>query len=165
MNYNCGGDFFSLMQERDFGSHSMSNFVVALMFCQRWFSSVPGEMQWNDTDQNYSPMGSNASGERFCHQPGNSEVHDTVYSNEAHTQFRYDSDTSVMVDKSMSLEGNDEVPRKGPLIGDNSMGRENFVEDIQQQGLYMGSDENEASLSNGGDSINYDSVIFALGKT
>ncbi|KAI9184755.1 hypothetical protein LWI28_000794 [Acer negundo] len=150
----------SLMQEREFGSHPMSNMVMALTFCQRWFSSIPREMQKKDSDRTYSPMVSEISGERLNLQVKNSEAHDTVYSNEADTHLTNDSETSVMIGKRISAVNDSNLHREGPVEGDVDLQRERFAKHLPQC-FNSYSTENEASFSNDGGSGNA-SIFFAL---
>ncbi|KAL5853904.1 hypothetical protein ACOSQ3_009022 [Xanthoceras sorbifolium] len=148
----------SLMQEREFGSHPMSNMVMALIFCQRWLSSIPREMQWNHS---YSPMVSEESGERLNHQVRNSEALDTVYSNEADTHLTYDAETSVMIGKRLSDANDSDLHREGPVEDDADLHREHFAKH-QPQCFNIYSTENEASFSNDDSPSNYASVFSAL---
>ncbi|TXG65264.1 hypothetical protein EZV62_006539 [Acer yangbiense] len=120
----------SLMQEREFGSHPMSNMVMALTFCQRWFSGIPREMQRKDSDRTYSPRVSEISGERLNLPVENSEAHDTVYSNEADTHLTNDSETSVMIGKRISAANDSNLHREGPVEGDVDLQRERFTKHL-----------------------------------
>ncbi|KAK0599231.1 hypothetical protein LWI29_003455 [Acer saccharum] len=151
----------SLMQEREFGSHPMSNMVMALTFCQRWFSGIPREMQKKDSDRTYSPRVSEISGERLNLQVKNSEAHDTVYSNEADTHLTNDSETSVMIGKRISAANDSNLHREGPVEGDVDLQRERFKKHLPQC-FNSYSTENEASFSNDGGPGNNASIFFAL---
>ncbi|KAK3198382.1 hypothetical protein Dsin_021797 [Dipteronia sinensis] len=154
----------SLMQERGFGRHPMSNMVMALTFCQRWFSSIPREMQKKDSDRIYSPRVSEISGERLNHQVKNSEARDTVYSNVADTHLTNDSETSVMIGKRISAANDSNLQallREGPVEGDVDLQREHFAKH-QPQYINSYSTENEASFLNDGGPGNYASIFFAL---
>ncbi|KAH7543985.1 hypothetical protein JRO89_XS15G0077000 [Xanthoceras sorbifolium] len=152
----------SLMQEREFGSHPMSNMVMALTFCQRWFSNVPIDMQWKGSDQIYSPRVSEISGERLNNQIENFEAHDTIYSNEADTHLTSDSESSVMIGKKNTTANDSDLDREGPVEDDVNLQRQHLAKH-QPQCFNVYSTENEASFPNDGDPANYASIFSDLG--
>ncbi|KAJ0047237.1 hypothetical protein Pint_04808 [Pistacia integerrima] len=150
-----------LMQEREFGSHPMANMVMALTFCQRWYSSIPKDMQWDDSDQMHSPGRSDFSGSRLNHEVENSGAPDTVNSYKADTHFRCDSETSVMIGKKMSLENDSEV--HGPVEDNVSLQRGNLSQPIQPLAFFINSTETEdSSPMKDAVPVNYASVFVAL---
>ncbi|GAY59701.1 hypothetical protein CUMW_196550 [Citrus unshiu] len=151
-----------LKQNRHFESHPMSNILTALTFYEKWCSKIPRKLQWKNSDQDYSPMQSDFSGKRFNHNGGNSEVHDTVYSHETETPFRDDSNTSVMIGKTVSMEINNNLCKEVTMEDQVNLKRENPTQNIKPQNFYMNSAENEAPFSNDDDPMNFASVVFAL---
>ncbi|KAH9723357.1 TAF RNA polymerase I subunit A [Citrus sinensis] len=140
----------------------MSNILTALTFYEKWCSKIPRKLQWKNSDQDYSPMQSDFSGKRFNHNGGNSEVHDTVYSHETETPFRDDSNTSVMIGKTVSMEINNNLCKEVTMEDQVNLKRENPTQNIKPQNFYMNSAENEAPFSNDDDPMNFASVVFAL---
>lgn len=165
VNCNCACAFVRLKQNRHFESHPMSNILTALTFYEKWCSKIPRKLQWKNSDQDYSPIQSDFSGKRFNHNGGNSEVHDTVYSHETETPFRDDSNTSVMIGKTVSMEINNNLCKEVTLEDQVNLKRENSTQNIKPQNFYMNSAENEAPFSNDDDPMNFASVVFALGKS
>lgn len=152
------------MQEREFGSHPMANMVMALTFLQCWYSSIPRDMQWDDSDQMHSPGQSDFSGSRLNHEVENSGAPDSVYSYKADTHVRCDSDTSVMIGKRMSMKDDNEKHRGGPAEDDVSLQRGNLSQHIQPQAFYINSAETEDSFPTDAAPVNYASVFVALGE-
>lgn len=165
VNCNCACAFVRLKQNRHFESHPMSNILTALTFYEKWCSKIPRKLQWKNSDQDYSPMQSDFSGKRFNHNGSNSEVHDTVYSHETETPFRDDSNTSVMIGKTVSMEINNNLCKEVTMEDQVNLKRENPTQNIKPQNFYMNSAENEAPFSNDDDPMNFASVVFALGKS
>ncbi|KAH9779252.1 TAF RNA polymerase I subunit A [Citrus sinensis] len=151
-----------LKQNRHFESHPMSNILTALTFYEKWCSKIPRKLQWKNSDQDYSPMQSDFSGKRFNHNGSNSEVHDTVYSHETETPFRDDSNTSVMIGKTVSMEINNNLCKEVTMEDQVNLKRENPTQNIKPQNFYMNSAENEAPFSNDDDPMSFASVVFAL---
>ncbi|KAL1059620.1 hypothetical protein V6Z11_1Z022800, partial [Gossypium hirsutum] len=52
----------SLMKEQNFSCHPMANLVMGLTFCQLWYSNLTEEIKLRNSDQDYFPQQSDASG-------------------------------------------------------------------------------------------------------
>ncbi|KAG6637243.1 hypothetical protein CIPAW_11G165700 [Carya illinoinensis] len=88
-----------------------------------WYSTIPKEIQWGDSDQFYSPRRSDMLGTRFINSVGNSEWDNTNDTYKADIPSRRDSETlSMNVD--VGLQG------------------ENHTQNFQPQDVSMNSDEN-----------------------
>ncbi|KAG6689209.1 hypothetical protein I3842_11G163400 [Carya illinoinensis] len=112
-----------LKQERELGADPISNMVVGLTFYQLWYSTIPKEIQWGDSDQFYSPRRSDMLGTRFINSVGNSEWDNANDTYKADIPSRRDSETlSMNVD--VGLQG------------------ENHTQNFQPQDVSMNSDEN-----------------------
>ncbi|XP_056167497.1 uncharacterized protein LOC115663958 [Syzygium oleosum] len=131
----------SLMQEQELGRDSTSDLILGLTFYQKWYSSIPRDMQMIDLEQTNACQQTGMLEERFDVSVRNSEGYPAVYSCEASTSSQCNSDTSVMKDKRISVDTNHERPTKVPVkVEDN-------LEEEQSQRFYMNSSEDEAPQS------------------
>ncbi|XP_059443414.1 uncharacterized protein LOC132175473 isoform X2 [Corylus avellana] len=146
-----------LEQEGELGIHPMSNLVMGLIYYELWYSTIPKEMQWKDSNQFYSPQHSDM-GTRFSYPDRNSEWYNANDTCEAGVPFQCDSYSSVN-DNQLSSDADIDQQR------DTSMERENPMQDFQPQDFIMDCNEkfiNETSSSNHDDHIQYASNLFAL---
>lgn len=145
------------MQENEFGRDPVSNMIVGLTFYQLWYSTIPKEMLLTDSDQVYTPGQTNKL-------LAYSEGWDRVNSNQAGTEFQCDSDSSIKNDK-VPIHS-DSGLRTESSVRVDSVQMENLPQNFQPQGFYANSaenTENEASMSNHGDQLQFASTFSALG--
>ncbi|KAJ7981793.1 TAF RNA polymerase I subunit A [Quillaja saponaria] len=158
-----------LKQENEVGSDPMSNMVIGLTFYELWYTCIPKELQWRDSDLlgSHSPEHSDMAGTRFNNQVGNSEWCNTVKSHIIDTPYKHNSDTSVMNDKQISMHGDIDHNVEVRMEVDVSEEREKHLQNFQPQGFYMNSDEN---TDNGDTLFNHEhhmqnaSFLSALGN-
>nr|XP_011460754.1 PREDICTED: uncharacterized protein LOC105350432 isoform X1 [Fragaria vesca subsp. vesca] len=153
---------FSLMQLKGFRDDPLRNMIVGLTFLQLWYSKLPKEMQWRESDQFYS----RESNELVAGSVG----HGSVNTNEAGRAIHCDSDTSVM---------NDTVENVLPIVAhdaDSGLHREISVEVddmkveispviFETQNFYADSAQNsedEAAFSDHGGQMQYASIFSEL---
>ncbi|XP_030549815.1 uncharacterized protein LOC115754785 [Rhodamnia argentea] len=136
-----------LTQEKELGRHSTSDLILGLTFYQRWYSSIPRDMQMIDLEQTNACRQTGISEERFDISVGNSEGYPAVYSSKANTSLQCNSDTSVMKDRRISVDTNCERPTKVPAKVEDSFEEEQSQHNIQSQHFYMNSLEDEAPQS------------------
>ncbi|KAF5456358.1 hypothetical protein F2P56_025851 [Juglans regia] len=58
-------------QERELGADPISNMVLGLTLYQLWYSTIPKEIHWGDSDWFYSPRCLDMLGTRFINSVGN----------------------------------------------------------------------------------------------
>lgn len=148
---------FSLEQEGELGIHPVSNLVMGLIYYELWYSTIPKEMQWKDSNQFYSPQHSDM-GTRFSYPDRNSEWYNANDTCKAGVPFQCDSYSSVN-DNQLSSDADIDQHR------DVSMEREDPMQDFQPQDFIMDCNEkfiNETSSSNPGDHIQLASNLFSL---
>jgi hypothetical protein len=132
--------------------------LMGLIFYELWYSTIPKEMQWRDSNQFYSPQHSDMLGTRFSYPDRNSECYNANDTCKAGLPFQCNSDSSVN-DNQLSSDANIDQHQEV------SMEREDPVQNFQPPDFTMYSDENtinETSFSNHGDHIQYASNLFAL---
>lgn len=147
-----------LKQECELGIDPVSNVVMGLIFYELWYSTIPKEMQWRDSNQFYSPQHSDMLGSRFSYPDRNSEWYNANDTFKAGIPFRCDSESSVN-DNQLSSDADIDQHREV------SMEREDPMQNFQPQDFTMDCDENtinETSFSNHSDHIQYASNLFAL---
>ncbi|XP_040986567.1 uncharacterized protein LOC121234622 isoform X2 [Juglans microcarpa x Juglans regia] len=154
-----------LKQERELGAVPFSNMLLGLTFHQLWYSTIPKEMQWGDSDKFYSPRRSDMLGTRFINSVGNSEWDNANDTYKADIPSRHDSETSVMNDKQISGDADINQSREASVDVDVGLQGENHTQNFQPQDFSMNSDENtgnETSFSNHGDYMQYASNLSTL---
>ncbi|GAV64034.1 hypothetical protein CFOL_v3_07552 [Cephalotus follicularis] len=163
-----------LKQQKEFGSHPMSYMFMGLTLYQLWYSGIPEEMQRKFSDQfcTSSQSESHKSGPKLYNDNGNSDVHDSVYSQEAYSRYQYDSIVSVKNDERVSMEADadaprevsmeayTDVPREVSMDVNANLHRESSPQCIQPESIYMNSDDSEASFDEDGGPIDY--AIFSV---
>ncbi|XP_062093582.1 uncharacterized protein LOC133799581 isoform X2 [Humulus lupulus] len=144
-----------LMQENDFGKEPVSNMIVGLTFYQLWYSTIPKEVLFKDSDQVYSPGHTN--------KPAFTEGWDRADSNQSGTDFQCDSNSSIKNDKRIHIDL-DKGLQTESSVGVDSVQIETLPQNFQPQGFYANSADNtgsEALESCHGDQIT--STFSALG--
>lgn len=152
--------FPSVMQLKEFGKDPLLMMIVGLTFQQLWYSTLPKEMQWTESDQFYSAR---QSDELLPY----SEGHYAVDTHKAGTAFQCGSDTSIMKDKVLSNDADSGLHRELSVTVDE-MEIENSQPNFETQNFYADSaenTENEASLCNDGGQMQYAPIFSALGES
>ncbi|KAL2331387.1 hypothetical protein Fmac_018968 [Flemingia macrophylla] len=90
-----------LEQEKD-DIDPVSNMLMGLTFYELWYSSIPEEFQWRNSDQFDLEENANKEGTSFSHENGQLEWYNSVESHVADSQYQHDSDASVMNNKQIS---------------------------------------------------------------
>ncbi|KAJ4973187.1 hypothetical protein NE237_006361 [Protea cynaroides] len=143
-----------LMQESEYGSDPTLNLMVGLIFYQLWYSTLQKDVKLTDSDKIDSPTRLEMSGTWSINPVEDSDCHKTVEMHEVNSSSRCDSDTSIRIDKKISVESN---PQK-----------EKSRKNIQPQGFYMeeSAEQNvneEASFSHHDENLMHASIFFARG--
>ncbi|XP_030445975.2 uncharacterized protein LOC115668705 [Syzygium oleosum] len=137
----------SLTQEQELGRDSTSYLILGLTFYQRWYLSIPRDMQMIDLEQTNACQQTGMLEERFDISVRNSEGYPAVYSCKPSTSLQCNSDTSVMKDKRILVDTNHERPTKVPVEVEANLEQEQSQHSIQSHRFYMNSSEDEASRS------------------
>ncbi|KAL5132504.1 hypothetical protein HKD37_12G035161 [Glycine soja] len=127
----------------------MSKMMMGLTFYELWYSSIPKEFQWRNSDQFDLQENSDMEGTSFNNETVQSERYNSVESHMADSQSLRDSDASVMNDKKIS----------GDVVFNEDM--ENF----QPEGFYLNSEEHKGfgdPFSNNG-GLTQD-ILYGLGE-
>lgn len=157
--------FSSLKQEPEISTDPMANVVLGLTFYELWYSTLPKEMQWRDSDPIYSPRHSDVVGTNFSNSIRNFEGYNANDTHRADIPSGCDSDTSVMNDKQIAMDADIDQHREVPMDVDASLQTEDPMQSFQPQHFAMNSDENtgnESSLSKRGNHMHYASNFSAL---
>ncbi|KAK9269595.1 hypothetical protein L1049_001371 [Liquidambar formosana] len=157
-----------LTQERELESYPISNLFVGLTYYQLWYATIPNNMRLRNSDESYTPMQSDMSGTRFDNLVENSEGSNAVDIQEADAPFQYDSDTSVMDDKQISMDTDINPTREVSFEDDVNLQAEKSHESFQPQGFYMNSAESAGHeepsfLNDYGDNMQHTSIFSAYG--
>ena len=145
----------------------MSNMVMGLTFYELWYSTIPKEMRWRDSDLFSSRCHSDIMETRFSNPVENSMWCSANDTHKADIPIRCDSDTSVMKDKKISSNSDINQNREVSMDADVSLQSEHPMQNFQPQEFSMNSDENtgnEASFSKHGDHMQYASNFYSLRK-
>ncbi|XP_015899123.2 uncharacterized protein LOC107432494 isoform X1 [Ziziphus jujuba] len=146
-----------LMQEREFGKDPVSNLIVGLTYRHLWFSTIPKEMQWVESEQFHTTRQTNelhAYSERLS----------AVNAQEAATALHCDSDTSIVNGKMLTTDADSRLHRE-PSAGVDDMQTDTLPQNFQTQDFYANSAEstgNEAFMSNHGDQSQNVCIFSAL---
>lgn len=128
--------------------------IVGLAYQQLWYSNLPNEMKWRESDQFYTARESN---ELLPHSegryPGNTH--------EAGTGIQCGSETSVMNDK-VSYIGADGGIHRDVSMGIDDMEIENSQPNFGTQSFYADPDEDTENENDG--EMQYAPVFEALGE-
>ncbi|BAT92616.1 uncharacterized protein HKW66_Vig0241200 [Vigna angularis] len=109
--------------------------MMGLTFYELWYSSIPKEFQWRNTD--HFDMQENSHIEiSFTNKTGQSERYNSVESHMAESHCQRDSDVSIMNDKHISR---DVVFSEDIEVGTNK--REKTHQNFQPEGFYLNSEE------------------------
>lgn len=152
------------MQLNGFRNDPLRNMIVGLTFQQLWYSKLPKEMQWRESDQ----FDTRESNELVA----GSEGHYSVNTNEAGTAIHCDSDTSVMndkVDKVLPIVAADADSGlyREISVGVDDMEVENSPPKFETQNFYADSaenSENEDAFSDHGGQMAYAPIFSELGE-
>ncbi|KAL6283517.1 hypothetical protein ACE6H2_014446 [Prunus campanulata] len=150
-------DALGLMQLKGFEKDPLLMMIVGLTFQQLWYSTIPKEMQWKESDQFFSAR---QSDELLPY----SEGHYAVDTHKAGTAFQCGSDTSIMKDKVLCNDADSGLHRELSVTVDE-MEIENSQPNFETQNFYADSGENtenEASLCNDGGQMQYAPIFSAL---
>ncbi|KAK9988882.1 hypothetical protein SO802_029121 [Lithocarpus litseifolius] len=153
-----------LKQEQELDTDPMSNMVMGLTFYELWYSTIPEEMQWRDSDLFSSRCHSDME-TRFSNPVENSMRCSANDTHKADIPIQCDSDTSVMKDKKISSNADINQNREVSMDADVSLQSEHPMQNFQPQEFSMDSDEitgNEASFSKHGDHMQYASNFYSL---
>ncbi|KAK4563662.1 hypothetical protein RGQ29_005990 [Quercus rubra] len=154
-----------LKQEQELDADPMSNMVMGLTFYELWYSTIPEEMRWRDSDLFSSRRHSEIMETRFSNPVENSMWCSANDTHKADIPIRCDSDTSVMKDKKISSNADINQNREVSMDADVSLQNEHPMQNFQPQEFSMNSDEitgNEASFSKHGDHMQYASNFYSL---
>lgn len=157
--------FFSLKQESGSGLDSTSNMVMGLTYYELWYSYIPKELKWRDSDLPDSPATLDLVGSKFSNQVGHSEWHNTVESHIGENPYKCDSDTSVVKDKKRSMDVDQHLGVSMEVDVNNQRGK--IFPDFQPQGFYLDSEEH---TGNGDSHMHHrihmpdDASLYALGN-
>ncbi|KAM3694724.1 hypothetical protein ACJW31_07G077200 [Castanea mollissima] len=154
-----------LKQEQELDTDPMSNMVMGLTFYELWYSTIPEEMQWRDSDLFSSCRHSDMMETKFSNPVENSMWCSENDTHKADIPIRCDSDTSVMKDKKISSNADINQNREVSMDADVSLQSEHPMQNFQPQEFSMNSDEitgNEASFSKHGDHMQYASNFYSL---
>ncbi|XP_050218712.1 uncharacterized protein LOC126669311 isoform X2 [Mercurialis annua] len=160
----------SLMQESEFEGHPMFNLIMGLIFFQLWYSSIPEQMQWKDSDQIYSPTYTDMSvtpqldksATLFSCEVGGSEGHNALINNEADSFCHCGSETSVMIGKEMPVKANYDRHKEVVAMEVDVNLQKNVQQDFRQHGFYVSSAENEVSVDHDGGRMHFEPNLSAL---
>ncbi|KAF3440579.1 hypothetical protein FNV43_RR18863 [Rhamnella rubrinervis] len=142
-----------LIQQHEFGRDPVSNMIVGLTFRHLWYSTIPKEMQWMESDEFYTTMQSN---ELLAYSEGLNAVN----SQNSVTAFQCHSDTSVMDGKAIST--NVDSRHGEHLVGIDNMQIETLPQNFQPQDFYANSAENTGSEATHSEQRQFASSFFAL---
>ncbi|KAL2589542.1 hypothetical protein GLYMA_13G272600v4 [Glycine max] len=137
----------------------MSKMMMGLTFYELWYSSIPKEFQWRNSDQFDSQENSDMEGTSFNNETVQSEMYNSVESHMADSQSQRDSDASVMND--MKISG-DVVFNEDMEVDANK--REKPYQNVQPEGFYLNSEEHKGfgdPFSNNG-GLTQD-ILYGLG--
>ncbi|XP_030944135.1 uncharacterized protein LOC115968777 [Quercus lobata] len=154
-----------LKQEQELDTDPMSNMVMGLTFYELWYSTIPEEMQWRDSDLFSSRRHSDIMETRFSNPVENSMWCSANDTHKADIPIRCDSDTSVMKDKKISSNADINQNREVSMDADVNLQSEHPMQNFQPQEFSMNSDEitgNEALFSKNGDHMQYASNFYSL---
>ncbi|XP_057435132.1 uncharacterized protein LOC130727876 [Lotus japonicus] len=118
----------------------VSKIIMGLTFYKLWYSSIPKEFQWRDSDQFDLQENSRMEGTSFSNEVGQS---DTVETHMADSQFQCDLDASVMNDRKISREVGVNEDTAVFVEDDNHHTREKPDQTFQLQGFYLNSEERQ----------------------
>ncbi|KAK7335086.1 hypothetical protein VNO80_26857 [Phaseolus coccineus] len=136
----------------------VSKMMMGLTFYELWFSSIPKEFQWRNSDHFY--LLENVHMETlFTNKTGQSERYNSVESHMVDSHSQHDSDASIMNDKHISR---DVVFSKDMEVGTNK--REKPHQNFQPEGFYLNSEEQNGfgdPFSNSGGLT--EDILYGLG--
>lgn len=138
---------------------------MGLTFYELWYSSIPEEFQWRDSDQSDLQEDSHMEGTSFSNGVGQSEWHNTVESHMTDSQYQCDSDASVMNGRHISRGVSLNKDTRVSMEVDANQKREKSHQNFQPEGFYLNSEEHEGMgdpFSNGGGLAQ--DTLYALGK-
>ena len=132
---------------------------MGLTFYELWYSSIPKEFQWRNSDQFDLQENSHMEETSFTNKTGLSEQYKSVESHMADSCCQRDSDASIMNNKHISR---DVVLNEDMEVGTNK--RENQHQNFQPEGFYLNSEEQKGCrdpFSNSG-GLTQD-ILYGLG--
>ncbi|KAG4204256.1 hypothetical protein ERO13_A04G036900v2 [Gossypium hirsutum] len=136
----------SLMKEQNFSCHPMANLVMGLTFCQLWYSNLTEEVKLRNSDQDYLPQQSDASGSNMGNEIVYSEGNYAAYTHDA-VSSQCGSETSVMNDKRESLVAGSNQQRVVHVQNNVNLQRAApLVQEIEPLGSNQNSSENEVGF-------------------
>ncbi|CAN6555255.1 unnamed protein product [Malus baccata var. baccata] len=141
-----------LTQLKEFGNEPLLIMIVGLAYQQLWYSNLPNEMKWRESDQFYTARESN---ELLPH----SEGHYAGNTHEAGTDIQCGSETSVMNDK-VSYIGADGGIHRDISMGVDDMEIENSQPNFGAQSFYADPDEDTENENDG--EMQYAPIFDAL---
>ncbi|WJX68513.1 hypothetical protein P8452_52873 [Trifolium repens] len=142
----------------------VSKMMMGLTFYELWYSSsIPDEFKWRDLDQIEGQEDSHTEGTSFSNKAGPSEWHNSVQSHMADSQYRCDSDSSVMNNRQISKEIG---LNKGMIVAmevDANHKREKSHHIIQPENFYI-SDESQEIEDPSNIRVLTQDDLYALGR-
>ncbi|CAJ1958235.1 unnamed protein product [Sphenostylis stenocarpa] len=114
----------------------VSKMMMGLTFYELWYSSIPKEFQWRNSDQVDMRKNSQMEETSFMNETEQSEWYHSVESHMADSQCQRDSDASIMNDKHISK---DVVFSEDMEVG--TIKREKPHQNFQPEGFYLNSEE------------------------
>ena len=153
------GFSFSIEQDK-VDIHPVSKMMMGLTFYELWYSSIPEEFQWRNSDQFDLQENSNMEETSFTNKTGQSERYNSVESHVVDSHCPRDSDASIMNDKHISR---DVVFSEDIEVGTNK--REKLQQNFQPEGFYLNSEEQKGfgdPFSNNG-GLTQD-ILYGLGR-
>ncbi|TKY49144.1 hypothetical protein E2542_SST26570 [Spatholobus suberectus] len=135
------GDAYQLalcLEQEKVDIDPVSNMMMGLTFYELWYSSIPKEFQWRNSDLFDLQENSHMEGTSFSNETGQSERYNSVESHMADSQCQCDSDASIMNDKQISRNV---VSNEDMEVDANK--RENPHQNFQPEGFYLNSEEHK----------------------
>ncbi|KAK7335107.1 hypothetical protein VNO80_26878 [Phaseolus coccineus] len=157
------GDAYQLalcIEQERVDIHPVLKMMMGLTFYELWYSSIPKEFQWRNSDQFDLQENSNMEETSFTNKTGQSEQYNSVESHMADSHCQRDSDASIMNNKHISR---DVIFNEDMEVDTNK--RENPHQNFQPEGFYLNSEEQKGyrdPFSNSG-GLTQD-ILYGLGK-
>ncbi|CAJ1972288.1 unnamed protein product [Sphenostylis stenocarpa] len=125
-----------LLEQERVDIDPVSKMMMGLTFYELWYSSIPKEFQWRNSDQVDMRKNSQMEETSFMNETEQSEWYHSVESHMADSQCQRDSDASIMNDKHISK---DVVFSEDMRVV--TIKREKPHQNFQPEGFYLNSEE------------------------
>ncbi|XP_061358213.1 uncharacterized protein LOC133302456 isoform X2 [Gastrolobium bilobum] len=146
------GDAYQLalcLEQEKVDIDPVSKIMMGLTFYEMWYSSIPKEFQWRDSDQYDMQENSHMEGASYSNEVRHSVWHNTVESHMEDSQYQCDSDSSVMNDKQIPRDVGFNEDMGVSMEVDVNNEREKQCQNFQPEGFYLNSDEQKEIGDNG----------------